>query len=158
MAQDHTQVPSNPDHETILVGRNQVRFLITGAESNGSAALLEVLVPAGPRLPALPHSHDAGEESVYGLEGVSTWTVAEATIELAPGQALCIPRGTVHEFANLGAADARMLVVISPAVLGPAFFRAMGALLQSAAGRPPDQEKMAALMRRSGATPVLSAG
>lgn len=46
----------------------QIRFLVTGAESNGSVAILELTIPAGARFPALLHSHDAYEETLYGLE------------------------------------------------------------------------------------------
>jgi quercetin dioxygenase-like cupin family protein len=37
-----------------------------------------------------PHSHDGFEETIYGLEGVSTWTIDGETTEIAPGEALCV--------------------------------------------------------------------
>ncbi len=48
-----------------------IRFLVTGAKSNGSVAMLELTIPAGAGFPALPHSHDAYEETLYELEGES---------------------------------------------------------------------------------------
>ncbi|MBW3019187.1 cupin domain-containing protein, partial [Candidatus Woesearchaeota archaeon] len=42
------------------------------------------------------------EEGIYGISGVSTWTVDGEPIEVGPGQALCIPRGAVHRFDNNG--------------------------------------------------------
>src|SRR5437763_3386126 len=51
-----------------------VRFLVETGDSNGSAAVFECYVPAHSRMP-VPHSHDAFEETIYGLRGVSTWTL-----------------------------------------------------------------------------------
>ena len=49
----------NPAEETIQVGPTRVRFLVTGAESNGSVTTFELSIPIGAGLPAPPHSHDA---------------------------------------------------------------------------------------------------
>lgn len=154
MVHQHTQVRLNPADETIHVGVIQIRFLVTGAESNGSAAIFELTVPAGAKLPVPPHSHDAYEETLYGLSGITTWTVDGVPLEVGPGQALCIPRGAVHAFANHGAVDAKSLAVRSPAVIGPEFLREMGAVIDAAAGSPPDRAKMGEIMRRYGLTPV----
>lgn len=154
MVQKHTRVRLDPADEVIWIGLIQIRFLVTGAESNGSAAIFELTVPAGEKLPAPAHSHDAYEETLYGLEGVTTWTVDGVPIEVGPGQALCIPRGAVHAFANHGDVDAKSLSTLSPAVIGPEFFREMGAVIDAAAGGLPDRAKMAEVMRRYGLTPV----
>jgi quercetin dioxygenase-like cupin family protein len=154
MMQHNAQVRLNPAEETIRVGVLQIRFLVTGAESHGSAAIFELTVPGGAKLPAPAHSHDAYEETLYGLEGITTWTVDGAPIEVGPGQALCIPRGAVHAFANHGIVDAKALSTLSPAVIGPEFFREMGAVIDAVAGGPPDRAKMAEVMRRYGLTPV----
>jgi hypothetical protein len=65
----------NPIDETIRIGPLVVRFLVTGENSGGTVAVFEVVVPAGQRLMAPSHSHDHYEETVYGIEGVLTWTV-----------------------------------------------------------------------------------
>jgi quercetin dioxygenase-like cupin family protein len=137
-----------------VVARARSPCIRASAESNGSAAIFELTVPAGARLPAPAHSHDAFEETLYGLEGITTWTVDGVPIEVGPGQALCIPRGAVHAFANHGAVDAKSLSVLNPAVIGPEFFRAMGAVIKAAEGSPPDRAKMAEIMRRHGLIPV----
>jgi quercetin dioxygenase-like cupin family protein len=154
MAQRPPTLTPNPSEEAIAVGPTRVRFLVTGDDSSGSAALLELALPAGSGLPGPPHSHDAFEETVYVLEGAPTWTVGGRAYDLEPGQALCIPRGAVHAFANHGGEDARALVVISPAALGPAYFREVGAVLAAGAGGPPDRARMAEVMRRHGLTPA----
>jgi len=40
----------------------------------------------------IAHSHDAYEETIYGIEGVITFTLEGRKIEIGPGDALCIPR------------------------------------------------------------------
>ena len=147
----------NPSDETISVGPLAVRFLVTGNNSAGSIAAFELMVTAGQRLPAPAHSHDHYEETIYGLAGILTWTVDGRPVAVGPGQALCIPRGAVHRFDNLGSEDAKALCVITPAAIGPQYFREAFALLQSAAGGPPDRVKMAEIMRRHGLTPAPAA-
>ena len=144
----------NPADETIRVGPLVVRFLLTAAQSNGSVAIFELTVPAGQKLPAPAHSHDHYEETIYGLTGVMTWTVNGQLIDLGPRQALCIPRGAVHRFDNNGSEDAKSLCVISPALLGPEYFREVAEVSKAAGGGPPDRAKMAEIMRRYGLTMV----
>lgn len=117
-------------------------------------ALTELTIPARGRSAAPPHSHDGYEETIYGLEGVSTWTIDGEPIDVGPGQALCIPRGAVHGFINHGDVDARALATISPGVLGPAYFREMAAVINAAAGGPSDRTKAVEVMRRHGLTPA----
>src|SRR5499425_3106112 len=126
----------NPSEETIKIGPLGIRFLLTGEDSNGSASVFEVLVPVGQKLAAPAHQNDAYEEILYGIEGVLTWTVNGTPIEVGPGQALCIPRGAVHRFDNLSSTDVKQLAVISPAIMGPAYFRQAAEVIQAAAGGP----------------------
>src|SRR5579862_8781536 len=147
-------VQINPAEETIHVGPLGVRFLITGENSNGSVAAFELAVASGQKLPAPAHSHDHYEETAYGVEGVLTWTVDGKTIEVGQGQALCIPRGAVHKFENLGSQDVKALCVLTPAEIGPQYFREAAEVLKAAGGGPPDKAKMVEIMRRHGLTPV----
>ncbi|HET7871110.1 MAG TPA: cupin domain-containing protein [Terriglobales bacterium] len=144
----------DPSRETIRLGPLEVRFLVTGENSNGSVAAFELLVPAAQRLLAPAHSHDHYEETVYGVQGVLSWTVDGKRIDVGPGQALCIPRGAVHRFDNHGSEDALALCIITPAALGPQYFREAGEVINAAAGGPPDREKMIAIMRKHGLTPA----
>src|SRR5689334_20243812 len=149
-----SDVHVNPSDETIRLGPLAVRFLISGDDATGSVALFELAVPAAQRLAAPAHSHDHYEETIYGIEGVLTWTVNGKPIDVGPGQALCIPRGAIHRFDNLGTQDVRALCVITPAVLGPQFFRESAEMINAGAGGPPDRAKVAELMRRHGLTPA----
>jgi quercetin dioxygenase-like cupin family protein len=141
------------DRDKITVGAFGVRFLIEAADSNGSAAVFECSVPANARMPA-PHSHDGFEETIYGLEGVTTWTIDGETVQLGPGEAVCVPRGQVHGFENHGSVDASFLAIATPALFGPAYFREIGAVLAASAGGPPDLAAIGAVMRRHGLTPA----
>ena len=148
----------NPADETIHLGPLAVHFLITGEQSKGSVAAFEVLVPGGQRLAGPAHSHDAYEETIYGIRGTLTWTVDGTQIDVGPGNALCIPRGAVHRFDNHQKQDAAALCVITPAVLGPQFFREAAAAIEAAHGGPPDRAKIVEIMRRHGLTPAPETG
>ena len=145
-------MPTNTSEE-IRVGEIAIRFLVEGENSEGSVATFEFDVPAGARVPA-PHSHDGYEETIYGLEGVLTWTVESEPIDVGPGQALCIRRGAVHHFENTGEVDATALAVVTPGILGPDYFREAAAVLEAAAGGPPDLAAIGTVMRRHGLTPA----
>jgi len=151
-----TEIHINPADETICLGPLEIHFLVTGNDSNGSVAAFEVTVPGAQRLMAPAHSHDHYEETIYGIDGVLTWTVNGKQFDVGPGQALCIPRGAVHRFDNNGSQDAKVLCVVSPAAIGPDYFRESAAVINSAAGGPPDKVKMAEVMLRHGLTPVSS--
>jgi len=139
--------------ETITVGQLGVRFLVEPGDSNGSAAVFECYVPANSRMPA-PHSHDAFEETIYGLEGVSTWTLDGETIEIGPGEAVCVPRGAIHGFENRGNSNVKFLAIATPGVFGPAYFHEVGEVLAASAGGPPDLSALMEVMRRHGLTPA----
>ena len=139
--------------EAIRVGPITIRFRVEAEESGGSVTMFEFDVPAGIELPAA-HSHDGYEETVYGLEGALTWTIEGRQVEVGPGEVLVIPRGAVHAFANPSDTDARALAVVTPGILGPAYFREVAEILDAAAaaGGPPDFVALAEVMRRHGLT------
>ncbi len=148
------ELNANPSDETINLGFVTVRFLVTGADSSGSVAAFEVTVPGGQRLHAPAHKHSHYEETIYGITGVLTWTVDGKVIYLAPGQMLCIPRGAVHRFDNNSAMDARVLCVVTPAAIGPEYFREVAAVAAASPGTPPDKAKVVEIMLRHGLVPA----
>ena len=138
-------------HEEIRVGELTIRYLVEGEESGGSVVVFEFDVPAGAKV-AAGHSHDGYDETIYGLEGVLTWTLEGTPIDVGPGEALFIPRGAVHQFDNNGEADAKALAVVTPGILGPDYFREVAAVLDASAGGPPDFAALGEVMRRHGIT------
>jgi quercetin dioxygenase-like cupin family protein len=153
MTSRRCKVIAASQREEIKVGELTIRFLLEGEQSDGSVAMFEFDVPAGSRV-AAPHSHDGYEETIYGLEGTLVWTIAGEPHEVGPGEVVCIPRGVVHQFANTGNLDASALAIVTPGILGPDYFREVGAILDAATAGPPDLAAIADVMRRHGLTPV----
>jgi len=137
--------------EIIRLGQIEVRFLLESKDTDGQLATFEFTVPAGVKVPA-PHSHAHYDETIYGLEGVMTFTVNGKPTDIGPGDACFIPRGAVHGFNNLSPATAKALAVVTPARIGPEFFREMAAIIN--AGGPPDLEKIKAVMNKHGLVPA----
>src|SRR2546423_12135086 len=107
-------MPSVP-RQTITVGAMRIRFLVEADDSNGTAAVFECSVPANATMPA-PHSHDAFEETIYGLDGTTAWTIDGETVEIGPREAVCVARGAIHGFENRGSSDAAFLAIATPGV------------------------------------------
>jgi quercetin dioxygenase-like cupin family protein len=140
-------------HDEILVGGMAIRPRIEPAESNGAIAIHEFDVPAGAGLP-VPHSHDAYEETIYGVRGTVTFTVEGTPHDIGPGETLFIPRGAIHAFANTGEVDATALAIITPGLLGADYFLELAAVIDAAQDGPPDLAAIADVMRRHGLTPA----
>jgi len=140
-------------HEEIRLGQMAIRFLLEGEASGGAVAVFEFDVPAGAHVP-VAHSHDAYEETVYGLRGSLTWTVEGTVTEVGEGDVLCIPRGAVHKFENTGAGDATSLALVTPGLLGPDYFRDIAAVIAASSAGPPDLAAIGQVMKRHGLTPA----
>lgn len=147
-----TQPAVNPAEETFGIGPLRVRFLLSGDDTNGSVSVFELAVPAGEKLAAPAHQNDAYEETLYGITGTLTWTIDGKAIEIGPGQAVCIPRGATHRFDNFGVEDAKQLSIITPALMGPAYFKEASEVVNAAVGAPLDVAKMVEVFRRHGMT------
>jgi quercetin dioxygenase-like cupin family protein len=137
---------------TIQLGPIRVHFLVDADASGGSVTVFECLVSAEAKVP-VPHSHDAFEETIYGLEGVCTWTIDGQPHEIGPGESVCIRRGQVHGFENHGNADTKFLAIATPGVFGPRYFQDVAELL--ATGGQPDPAAIGAVMRRHGLSPAV---
>jgi len=141
-------------HEEIRFGGLVIRYLVAPQASGGSVAMFEFEVAPGAKVPAA-HSHDAYEETAYGLEGTLTYTVNGQTMEGGPGDSVLIPRGAVHRFENLHSTPAKALAIITPGLLGPEYFREIAGVLQSTpSGTPPNGAAIGEIMRRHGLTPA----
>ena len=139
-------------NEIIRVGQIEIKFLFEAADTNGSVAMFEFTVPVGARMP-LPHSHKHYDETIYGVEGVITFTVEGKPVDIGRGESCFVPRGAVHGFNNLKQTDVKALAIITPALLGPDFFKEAAAIVN--AGDPPDVEKLKAVMAKHGLVPAM---
>lgn len=138
---EHTRIK-----EIIHVGQLELHFLLDGDDTEGRLCLFEFVVPPQARVPA-PHFHTKVDELLYGLRGTMHGTVAGQAMTLGPGESYFIGRGVVHHWHNPGPDPAHVLTTLTPASIGPAYFRELGALL--AAG-PPDPARVRDIMARHG--------
>ena len=139
--------------EEIQTGPLTIRFRIDASQSNGALAMFEFTVPAGAKVP-MPHYHESFDETIYGVEGLLTFTVDGKTLAIGPGDSCFIPRGVVHGFVNTSAGDAKALAIVTPGLMSPDYFRKLGELVN--AGGPPDIEQVKALMAQYGLVPVAA--
>jgi len=139
-------------NEIIRVGQIEVKFLLEAADTNGSVAMFEFTVPVGAKVP-LPHSHRHYDETIYGVDGVITFTVEGKPVDIGPRESCFVPRGSVHGFNNLKQTDVKALAIITPALLGPDFFKETAAIVN--AGGPPDVKKLSAVMAKHGLVAMM---
>ena len=133
--------------EDIRVGSLALRFLCSKHDTGGALDMFEMTCPPNARMP-VPHYHRDWDETIYGLSGVLTLTVDGELVEIAPGDTVHIRRGVVHGLDNRGAC------VLTPGVLGPEYFREIGAEL---AANTPDRAKLRTIMERHGLIPAVHA-
>jgi uncharacterized cupin superfamily protein len=138
------------DSSAIQLGQLSIRYLHDGSQT-GSVGMFELMVPPGSNVPP-PHSHTKNDECVYVLEGMLRYAVDAQTRDLAAGDCMFSPKGSVHQFSNPFEAPARALVVQSPDI-GEQYFRDVRDTA-AAAGGPPDKAAMLAVMTRYGLVPA----
>src|SRR5438128_10025424 len=95
----------------IRVGQIEVKFLLEAADTNGSVAMFEFTVPVGAKVP-LPHSHRHYDETIYGVDGVITFTAEGKPVDIGLGQPCFLPRGAVHCVSNLNQTDLKARAII----------------------------------------------
>ena len=86
---------------------------LSGEDTGGHHALIEMITPTG--LGAPPHVHRREAETFSVLDGVLSFTVGGDPIDVGPGEVLHIPRDTPHAFTVTTAHPARYLTVFAPA-------------------------------------------
>jgi quercetin dioxygenase-like cupin family protein len=137
--------------DPIRLGPITVTFSVEAEASNGTVTVSRCDVLGGAGIP-MAHSHDAFEETIYGIEGITTFTIDGQVIEIGPGDTVCIPRGAVHSFmAHDGAVS--FLAIATPGLFGPAYFHELAGVIEAGGGAP-DPAAIAQVMRRHGLTPA----
>jgi quercetin dioxygenase-like cupin family protein len=89
------------------------KVLLRSEESDGAVAVLEVRSSAEFAGPPL-HQHDF-DEAFYVLEGELTFRLRDELFTRNAGELAFAPRGVPHTYANLSGAEARALIVCTPA-------------------------------------------
>ncbi len=72
--------------EVIRIGALEIRFLQSKDATGGSLDMFEMTVPPAGKMP-VPHYHETWDETVYGLEGVTTFQIDGRTVDVGPGVA-----------------------------------------------------------------------
>ena len=130
-----------------------LRFLQTGDGTAGSLDVFEMAVQPNARMP-VPHYHETWDETIYGVAGTTIWRIAGSDVAVGPGESVFIRRGVIHGFRNASDTPATCLRILTPGLLGPAYFRAMAALVATGS---PDPVAMKAVMTRYGLIPAPAA-
>lgn len=107
---------ARPDTDAALphvaVVGNVYTILVSGRQSNGRYALIDMHVPPGGGPPL--HRHDF-EEMFHVLEGAVEVTFREKVSTARAGETVSIPANAPHAFKNVSSHPARLLCTVSPA-------------------------------------------
>jgi len=116
--------------EKLMIAGGEYRIIVSGKQTGGSFAVIEMSVPpgAGPN----PHSHANFEESFYVLEGEISFKSESGSYIAKKNSFVSIPKGgIVHGFKNLTDSPAKLLCTVIPAGLDE-FFHEVSAFLEAA--------------------------
>src|SRR5688500_4828311 len=92
---------------------NTPRVLLRSEQSRGDVAVIEI--GASPERKGPPLHHHDFDEAFYMLEGELTFQLNDELFTRGPGELAFAPGGVPHTYANLSGADARALIVCTPA-------------------------------------------
>jgi len=120
-------------------------------ETQGCLDVFEITVPTTAHI-VIPHFHHHYDETVFGVDGITTWTIDGVKIELRPGEQLAVPRGSYHTYANLHPHSARILCLVTPGLLGPEYFQELAYAMDIEG--PVDYAAVGLVMSRYGVTPA----
>jgi quercetin dioxygenase-like cupin family protein len=87
--------------------------LLRSEESGGHVSMVENVVPPRTKGPFL-HTHDF-DEAFYIVEGELVFQVGDDLVTASAGDLAFAPRNVPHTFTNRSEAEARYLLVITPA-------------------------------------------
>ncbi|MEN2401303.1 cupin domain-containing protein [Flavobacterium sp. MC2016-06] len=106
--------------QKLKIAGGNYRIIISGKETNGEYAVIEMSIPpgAGPN----PHSHPDFNESFFVLEGEISFKSESASYIAKKNSYINIPKGgIVHGFKNLSDQPAKLLCTVMPAGLDDLF-------------------------------------
>ncbi|MBF4467691.1 cupin domain-containing protein [Flavobacterium sp. LC2016-12] len=106
--------------QKLKIAGGNYRVIISGKQTNGEYAVIEMSVPpgAGPN----PHSHADFTETFFVLEGEVSFKSELGSYVAKKGSFVNIPKGgIVHGFKNLSNEPAKLLCTVAPAGLDDLF-------------------------------------
>lgn len=142
------------DGQFLSVVGDTYRILITGEQTGGAFAAIDMLIPPGGG-PG-PHAHDGFQESFFVIEGEVVVRSETQTYTAQKGSFVNIPLGgIVHNFKNESDTVAHLLCVVVPAGL-ETLFQEIGKPVEAGQFLPPPpmtpdkQEQMKAIAEKHG--------
>src|SRR5690242_18156618 len=104
----------------ISVVGDTYRIIVSGKESRGDYAIIDMLVPPGGGPP--PHAHPSFHESFYVIEGEVEFKTEAGRHIAKKGDLINIPKGgAIHGFKNISENMAHLLCTVVPAGLDDFF-------------------------------------
>jgi quercetin dioxygenase-like cupin family protein len=108
--------------KNISVVGDTYRILISGAQTGGAFATIDMLIP--PKGGPGPHSHAAMQETFYVVDGEVEVKTKALTYTARKGCFVSIPLGgVVHQFKNRSKSTAHLLCTVVPAGLDALFLK-----------------------------------
>lgn len=127
MEQEQIFFTGPEEGSTLSVAGSGYRITLTGEETGGKLAIIEMNIPPGSG--PVPHRHPSFQETFYVLEGEVEMRTRTQTLVAKKGATVTIPLdGPVHNFKNRSDVPARLLCIVAPAGLD-AFFMEVGKVL-----------------------------
>jgi quercetin dioxygenase-like cupin family protein len=135
--------PDSPDLRHIAMVGDTYTILLSGADTGGRYALIDMLVPAGGGPP--PHRHQF-DEMFHVLEGELEVTFRGETSVVGAGESANVPANAPHAFRNVTEGTVRMLCLVSPAGLEE-YFAEVGEPVASRTSPAPEAGREAQMQR-----------
>jgi quercetin dioxygenase-like cupin family protein len=108
----------------------RITFRRTAAETDGELVAINLELPAGARVPGGLHIHPKQEERFEVVQGTMRFRKRRNGIVAGPGEAVVVPPGVPHDFANVGDEPALVRVDIRPALKMEQLFETAVALAE----------------------------
>lgn len=129
--------------ETLSVVGDTYRILVSGKQTDGEFATIDMLIPPGGG-PG-PHAHANFQETFYVIEGTIEVTSEAGTYLAMAGSYVAIPKGgIVHQFKNNTQEIAHLLCTVIPSGLEAMFIEIGKPVSPGTFLPPPSMDKNAA--------------
>ena len=94
-------------------GRSVFRILLD-EQSVGAKQFALLVNEFDPGLTSTAHKHDAEEHAFYVISGTGIMNIEGEKISVAPGDAVFVPPGKMHQISSTGDAPLKYVVLYSP--------------------------------------------
>lgn len=132
---DHILTVNEDQGQSLSVVGDAYRIIISGKQTEGAYAVIDMLVPPGGG-PG-PHAHADIQELFYVVDGEIEFKTEAGKYTAKKGAFVNVPKGgQVHCFKNISTQEAHMLCTVIPAGLD-AFFEEIGVPVAAGTFLPP---------------------